>query len=50
MNPVDRVVEEHGVVAGPVLRVLLGFVSDRDVSPGQKLVMKAIDLFSASGP
>jgi hypothetical protein len=50
MNSVDRVVEEHGVVAGPVLRVFLGFVGDRDVPPSQELAMKAVDLLSAAGP
>ena len=48
MNTVDRVVEEHGVIAGPVLRVLLRFVGDVNVSTGQKLTTKAIDFFSAS--
>src|ERR1700730_6445616 len=50
MNPIDRVVKEHSVIAGPVLRVLRWFVSDRDVPPDQEFAMKAVDLFSAAGP
>ena len=50
MNPVDRVVEEHCVVAGPVLRVLLGFVGDGDILLDQEFAMKAVDLSPAPGP
>lgn len=49
MNPVDRVVEEHGVIAGPVLRVLLRFVGDRDIAHDQEFAMKAVDLVSVTG-
>ena len=50
MNSVDRVVEEYGVVARPVMRVLPGFVRDANLPPDQEFAMKAVDLFSAFGP
>ena len=50
MNPVDRVVEEHCVITGPVLRVLLRLVGDVDTMRGQELAMKEVDLFPAAGP
>ena len=50
MNPADRVVEEHRVVAGPVLRIVLRFVGDMHIMRGQELAMKAVDFFPATGP
>jgi hypothetical protein len=48
VNSVDRVVEEHRVIPGPVLRVFLWFVSDGDASPEEELAMEAVDLSSAA--
>jgi hypothetical protein len=50
MDPVDRIIKEHSVVARPVLRVFLGFVGDSDLPPGQEFAVKAINLFSAPCP
>jgi hypothetical protein len=50
MNPIDRVVEKHSVVARPVLRVFLRFISDKETPLDQDIAMKAVDLFSAPGP
>src|ERR1700754_1783902 len=50
MDSVDRIVEEHRVIAGPVLWVLLWFVSDGDVPLDQELAMKVVDLLSTPRP
>ena len=45
VNPVDRIVEEHGVVTRPVLRVILWTIGDVDVSLQQELAVEAVDFF-----
>ena len=50
MDPVDRVVEEDGVIAGPVLGVVLWLVSHGNIASDQEFTVKAVDLFAATGP
>lgn len=50
MNTVDWVVEEHGVIAGPVLWIRLRLVSNLDTPRDQELAVEAVDLFPAAGP
>ncbi len=50
VNPIDRVVKEHRVVAGPVLRVVLRLFGDGDRAFDQEFTMEAVDLCPAARP
>jgi hypothetical protein len=50
MDAVDRIVEEQGVVARPVVGVFLGFVGDPDPSWGEEFMIEAVDFLSAPRP